>query len=252
MNAAALRGWIAGALGEAAVAAHFAALSTNLKAVAAFGIRARARVRLSRLGRRALFAVVAGRAGHSAHGRLGRNSRRCSTAPGRWTSISATRRCARNLPVLLGLVGVWHVNALGCAAHCVLAYDERLRRLPAHLQQVEMESNGKHIGLDGAPLDHDTCPVLFGEPGTSAQHSFMQLVHQGTAHDPGGLHPRRRARPRPAGRAIARSPPTPSPRPRHCCAAAPRLRANPGATSPANAPATPSCSANSTPSAWAG
>jgi glucose-6-phosphate isomerase len=62
----------------------------------------------------------------------------------------------------------------------VLAYDERLRRLPAHLQQVEMESNGKHISLDGAHVDYETCPVLFGEPGTSAQHSFMQLVHQGT------------------------------------------------------------------------
>ena len=62
----------------------------------------------------------------------------------------------------------------------MLAYDDRLRRLPAHLQQVEMESNGKHVTLAGAPTEWDTCPILFGEPGTNAQHSFMQLVHQGT------------------------------------------------------------------------
>jgi glucose-6-phosphate isomerase len=86
----------------------------------------------------------------------------------------------QNLPVLLGLVGVWNVNVLGCATQCILAYDERLRRLPAHLQQLEMESNGKHVTLAGAPVAWDTCPVLFGEPGTNAQHSFMQLVHQGT------------------------------------------------------------------------
>jgi len=82
--------------------------------------------------------------------------------------------------VLLALVGVWHVNALGCATHCVLAYDERLKRFPAFLQQLEMESNGKHVTLDGTPTGWDTCPVVFGEPGTNAQHSFMQLVHQGT------------------------------------------------------------------------
>jgi glucose-6-phosphate isomerase len=86
----------------------------------------------------------------------------------------------QNLPVLLGLVGAWNVNALGCATHCILAYDDRLRRLPAHLQQVEMESNGKHVTLAGIPTGYDTCPILFGEPGTNAQHSFMQLVHQGT------------------------------------------------------------------------
>jgi len=86
----------------------------------------------------------------------------------------------QNLPVLLGLVGIWNTNALGCATQCILAYDDRLRRLPAHLQQLEMESNGKHVTLSGAPTGWDTCPILFGEPGTNAQHSFMQLVHQGT------------------------------------------------------------------------
>jgi glucose-6-phosphate isomerase len=86
----------------------------------------------------------------------------------------------RNLPVLLALVGIWHVNALDLRAHCVLAYDQRLSRFPAYLQQLEMESNGKSTRLDGAPARGATCPVLFGEPGTDAQHSFMQLVHQGT------------------------------------------------------------------------
>ncbi|MGH7154153.1 MAG: glucose-6-phosphate isomerase, partial [Acetobacteraceae bacterium] len=87
----------------------------------------------------------------------------------------------QNLPVRLALTGIWHVNGLGCSTHCVLAYDERLRRLPAHFQQLEMESNGKRVTLDDQPVAWLTCPVIFGEPGTSAQHSFMQLVHQGPA-----------------------------------------------------------------------
>jgi glucose-6-phosphate isomerase len=86
---------------------------------------------------------------------------------------------ADNLPVLLALVGIWHVNVMGYLQHCVLAYDDRLRRFPAFLQQLEMESNGKSVGLDGRRVDHRTCPIVFGEPGTNAQHSFMQLVHQG-------------------------------------------------------------------------
>jgi glucose-6-phosphate isomerase len=88
---------------------------------------------------------------------------------------------AENLPVLLALIGIWHVNMCGTRAQCVLAYDDRLRRFPAFLQQLEMESNGKSVGLDGLKVQHATCPVVFGEPGTNAQHSFMQLVHQGTA-----------------------------------------------------------------------
>ena len=78
------------------------------------------------------------------------------------------------------MVGIWHVNVCGYRTHCVLAYDDRLRRFPAFLQQLEMESNGKSVGLDGHKVPHATGPVLFGEPGTNAQHSFMQLVHQGT------------------------------------------------------------------------
>ena len=179
-NAAAARAWLAGALGEAAVGAHFVALSTNLAAVAAFGIAPAhvfgfrdwvggrfslwSPVGLSvalAAGWPAFQAMLDGAAAMDAHFR---------TAP-----------FAANLPVLLALVALWHVDICGYRAQCVLAYDDRLRRFPAYLQQLEMESNGKSTGLDGHPVGHATCPVVFGEPGTNAQHSFMQLVHQGTS-----------------------------------------------------------------------
>ncbi len=223
-NAAPLRAWIARRAGRGGGGRAFRGPVDQPESGRRLRHPARARLRLPRLGRRAVFAVVAGRARRSRSPPGGTSSRRCWTAPGRWTAISATRRCAQNLPVLLALAGVWHVNALGCATQCVLAYDERLRRLPAHLQQVEMESNGKRVALDGSLAEQATAPVIFGEPGTSAQHSFMQLVHQGTGGDPGGFHPRRR-RPTTTGRRrTARSPPTPSPRPRRCCAAVTRRR----------------------------
>ena len=179
MNARAMRGWIARALGEAAVGAHFAALSTNLKAVAGFGI-APERVFGFRDwvgGRFSLWSpvglVIALAAGWDAFQAM-LDGGRDMDAHFREADF------ADNLPVLLALVGIWHVNALGLGQHCVLAYDDRLRRFPAFLQQLEMESNGKSVGLDGAAVAGRTCPVIFGEPGTNAQHSFMQLVHQGT------------------------------------------------------------------------
>ena len=179
MNAAAARAWIVGALGEAAVAGHFAALSTNLKAVAAFGMNQDRVFAFQDWvgGRYSLWSpvgmVIPLAAGWDKFQQLldGARAMDCHfrDAPLR-----------QNLPVLLGLTGIWNTNALGCATQCILAYDDRLRRLPAHLQQLEMESNGKHVTLAGAPTGWDTCPILFGEPGTNAQHSFMQLVHQGT------------------------------------------------------------------------
>ena len=87
---------------------------------------------------------------------------------------------AQNLPVLLALVGIWHNQICGYATRAVLPYDQRLSRLPAYLQQLEMESNGKRVGLDGADLDHHSGPVVWGEPGTNGQHAFYQLIHQGT------------------------------------------------------------------------
>jgi glucose-6-phosphate isomerase len=88
---------------------------------------------------------------------------------------------ARNLPVLLGLIGVWNRNYLGCASHAVLPYDQRLARFPAYLQQLAMESNGKRVRRDGSDVVCDTEPVLWGEPGSNGQHSFFQLLHQGTS-----------------------------------------------------------------------
>jgi glucose-6-phosphate isomerase len=86
----------------------------------------------------------------------------------------------RNMPVLMGLLGVWAVNFWGCSALAVLPYDQYLARFPAYLQQLDMESNGKSIDRDGQPVTCDTGPVVFGEPGTNGQHAFYQLIHQGT------------------------------------------------------------------------
>jgi glucose-6-phosphate isomerase len=105
---------------------------------------------------------------------------------------------ARNLPVLLALVGIWNRNFLGHATHAVLPYSQALARFPAYLQQLEMESNGKRATLDGKPVAWETAPILWGEPGTNGQHSFYQLLHQGTTvvpcdilaflrREPGGL-----------------------------------------------------------------
>jgi len=178
-NALAVRAWLAGALGEAAGGAHFGALSTNAKAGAAVGIDpARMFGFRDWVGGRysvwsSIGMSVALAAGWDAFQHLLDGARAMDvhfqTAP-----------FASNLPVLLALVGIWHVNGLGLRSQCVLAYDERLRRFPAYLQQLEMESNGKSVALDGHAVRQATCPVLFGEPGTDAQHSFMQLVHQGT------------------------------------------------------------------------
>jgi len=84
-----------------------------------------------------------------------------------------------NVPALMALLGIWNVNFLGLRAHAVLPYAHRLRLLPAYLQQLEMESNGKGVDREGRPVDYATCPVLFGAEGTNAQHAFMQLLHQG-------------------------------------------------------------------------
>ena len=87
---------------------------------------------------------------------------------------------ARNLPVLLALIGIWNRNFLGAPSHAVLPYDDHLARFPAYLQQLEMESNGKSVRRGGEPVECATCPVIWGEPGSNAQHSFYQLLHQGT------------------------------------------------------------------------
>ena len=85
-----------------------------------------------------------------------------------------------NIPVMLALVGIWHNQGLGHATRAVLPYEQRLLRLPAYLQQLEMESNGKRVAMDGSDLPVDSGPVVWGEPGTNGQHAFYQLIHQGT------------------------------------------------------------------------
>jgi glucose-6-phosphate isomerase len=87
---------------------------------------------------------------------------------------------AQNLPVLLALIGIWNRNFLGAPTHAVLPYDDHLARFPAYLQQLEMESNGKSVRRGGEAVECATCPVIWGEPGSNAQHSFYQLLHQGT------------------------------------------------------------------------
>ena len=178
-NAGIVREWLVAALGEDAVAAHFAALSTNQAAVEKFGISAERMFGFRDWvgGRYSLWSAI----GLSVALAAGWESFQAMLDGGHAMDqhfLAAPHR--ENLPVLLALTGIWHVDGLGLRTHCVLAYDDRMRRFPAYLQQLEMESNGKSVTLDGKPATRPTCPVVFGEPGTDAQHSFMQLVHQGT------------------------------------------------------------------------
>ena len=182
-NARVVRGWLEKNLGEMAARRHLVALSTNHEATAAFGV-APDRVFGFRDwvgGRFSLWSAIglsiALSCGWDQFSRLLAGARAMDehflTAPP-----------DRNLPLLLALTTVWHVNGLGLKAHAVLPYDHRLSRFPAHLQQLEMESLGKRVTLSGQPVERDTGPVIFGEPGTNAQHSFMQLLHQGTTPVP--------------------------------------------------------------------
>src|SRR5262249_39850433 len=92
-----------------------------------------------------------------------------------------TAPLAENLPVLLGVLGLWDRDFFGAQTIGVMPYEQYLKRFPAYLQQLTMESNGKHVTLDGTPVDYDTGAIYWGEPGTNGQHSFYQLIHQGTA-----------------------------------------------------------------------
>jgi glucose-6-phosphate isomerase len=182
-NAALVRDWLRGALGEEGAKQHFAALSTNLKATAGFGI-APERVFPFRDwvgGRFSLWSAI----GLSVALALGwEGFARLLAGARAMDEHFLAAPLAENLPVLLALAEIWHVDGLGYPTRAVLPYDERLARLPAHLQQVEMESLGKRVTLEGAPVGRQTGAVVFGEPGTNAQHSFMQLIHQGTTPVP--------------------------------------------------------------------
>jgi glucose-6-phosphate isomerase len=179
-NAQAARSWCVRALGdEAAVAKHFVAVSTNAAKVSEFGIDADNMFGFWDWvgGRYSMDSAI----GLSTMLAIGPENFRAMLAG--FHAMDAHFRSAppdRNLPVLLGLLAVWNANFLGAPTVAVLPYEQYLKRFPAYLQQLAMESNGKHVTLDGAPTNYATGPIYWGEPGTNGQHSFYQLIHQGT------------------------------------------------------------------------
>ena len=179
-NAQTAREWALAALGdEAAVARHFVAVSTNAEAVAAFGIDP-----ANMFG---FWDWVGGR--YSMDSAVGLSTM-VAIGPDRFWELLAgfhamdehfrTTPFERNLPVLMGLLAVWYSDFFGAETAGVMPYEQYLKRFPAYLQQLTMESNGKHVTLDGEPVDYETGAVVWGEPGTNGQHSFYQLIHQGT------------------------------------------------------------------------
>jgi len=179
-NAAAARAWLVQKLGsDAAVASHFVAVSTNLPGVTGFGIDP-----ANTFG---FWDWVGGR--YSMDSAIGLSTM-IAVGPENFSAMLAgfhamdehfrTAPPARNLPLLLGLLTVWYNNFFGVQTVGVMPYAAPLARLPAYLQQLQMESNGKHVDLDGHVVDYQTAPIIWGEPGTDGQHSFFQLLHQGT------------------------------------------------------------------------
>jgi glucose-6-phosphate isomerase len=179
-NAASARAWTLAALGdEAAVARHFVAVSTNAERVADFGIDT-----ANMFG---FWDWVGGR--YSMDSAIGLSTM-LAIGPDRFDEMLAgfhamdehfrTTPLDHNLPVLMGLLSVWYRDFFGCQTVGVMPYEQYLKRFPAYLQQLTMESNGKHVTLDGTHVDYDTGAIYWGEPGTNGQHSFYQLIHQGT------------------------------------------------------------------------
>jgi glucose-6-phosphate isomerase len=179
-NANTARDWILDALGDrSAIARHFVAVSTNAEAVEQFGIDL-----MNMFG---FWDWVGGR--YSMDSAIGLSTM-IAIGPDAFDEMLngfhamdehfRTAPFEQNLPVLLGLLTVWYVDFFGTQTQAVLPYDQYLKRFPAYLQQLTMESNGKHVTLDGRPVDYATGPVFWGEPGTNGQHSFYQLLHQGT------------------------------------------------------------------------
>ncbi|MCX7673267.1 MAG: glucose-6-phosphate isomerase [Thiobacillaceae bacterium] len=179
-NARAARDWlIQHARDEAAVARHFVAVSTHREAVTAFGIDPAQMFEFWDWvgGRYSLWSAI----GLPIALYLGMERFRELLAGGHdMDRHFLTAPLERNMPVILALLGVWYIEFWDAHAHAVLPYDQRLARLPAYLQQLDMESNGKSVTRDGRRVRHGTGPILFGEPGTNGQHAFYQLIHQGT------------------------------------------------------------------------
>ena len=178
-NANAARDWIADHLGRAAVADHFVAASTNHEAMDAFGIRPEFRFGFWDWvgGRYSLWSAV----GLSLALVVGMDTFRRLLNGGRVMDLHFRNApLDENMPVLLALIATWYNNFFGAGSHAILPYDNRLDRFPAYLQQLQMESNGKRVRMDGKPVRCETGMVIWGEAGNNAQHSFYQLLHQGT------------------------------------------------------------------------
>jgi len=179
-NARSARAWLLASLGpEEAVAKHFVAVSTNAQGVSEFGIDT------TRMF--GFWDWVGGR--YSLDSAIGLSTM-LAIGPSLFLDFLAgfhaidehfrTTPYERNLPALMGLLAVWYSNFFGAQTVGVMPYDQYLKRFPAYLQQLAMESNGKHVRLDGSAVDYDTGAIYWGEPGTGGQHSFYQLLHQGT------------------------------------------------------------------------
>jgi glucose-6-phosphate isomerase len=179
-NATSARDWVLSELGaESAIAKHFVAVSTNAEKVADFGIDT-----ANMFG---FWDWVGGR--YSMDSAIGLSTM-VAIGPENFHAMLAgfhamdehfrSTPLGQNLPVLMGLLTVWYVDFFGARSIGVMPYEQYLKRFPAYLQQLTMESNGKHVTLDGTLVDYPTGPVYWGEPGTNGQHSFYQLIHQGT------------------------------------------------------------------------
>ena len=178
-NAMTARDWLVGKLGPDAVARHFVALSTNTKAVTGFGIDPANMFEFWDWvgGRYSLWSAI----GLSIAVAVGfERFEQLLDGGHAMDEHFRTAPLAANMPVILALLGVWSGNFLGAGAYAVLPYDQYLHRLPAYLQQLDMESNGKGTARDGTPVTWQTGQIVFGEPGTNGQHAFYQLIHQGT------------------------------------------------------------------------
>jgi glucose-6-phosphate isomerase len=178
-NARTARAWLKDKLGEQSIPSHFAAVSVNNRAMDEFGVHPDYRFDMWDWvgGRYSLWSSI----GVSLAIAIGRDNFLALLAGGHeMDEHFRTAPWSENLPVLMALTGIWNINFLKLPTLAVLPYDDRLKRFSAYLQQLEMESNGKSVMMDGKPVESETAAVIWGEPGDNAQHSFFQLLHQGT------------------------------------------------------------------------
>ena len=183
VNAKAAADWVANRLGADAIHYHFAAASTNHEAMDVFGINPEYRF--------GFWDWVGGR--YSLWSAVGLSLALVIGIDKFWALLNGARKMDQhfreapfeeNMPVLMALIAIWYVNFFKAESQAILPYDNRLDRFPAYLQQLQMESNGKGVRADGSPVSVKTGPIIWGEPGSNAQHSFYQLLHQGTRFVP--------------------------------------------------------------------